>query len=56
MDEIHKFHFFVWSQSYGWQHLGLTDGYETIEELKKGCSYHIENRHTYKIMKLHEVQ
>jgi len=52
MNYIKLYHFFAWSNSYGWQHLGSTDGYETLEECEKDNQLTIETRDKCKVMKL----
>lgn len=54
-EKIRLYHFFAWSNHYGWQHLGSTDGYETLKELKEDMKFTIESRDKYKIMKLHKL-
>lgn len=31
-ENIKLFHFYAWSDSYGWQHLGCSDGYNSYDE------------------------
>ena len=49
---IALFHFFRWSEHYGWQHLGATDGYDSYEKCRKDQEFTINNGDKYKIMKL----
>ena len=55
---IPRFHFFAWSNHYGWQHLGSTDGYMTYEECYNDNEFYIkhEGRDDWRIMELKDVE
>ncbi len=55
--EIPLYHFHAWSDYYGWQHLGATDGYMTYEECYNDNLFHIKDggRIKWQISKLQDA-
>ena len=55
-ENISLYHFFAWSNHYGWQHLGHSDGYDSYDECYKENKFYINKpREKWKIMKLVQV-
>ena len=55
-ENISLYHFFSFSDYYGWQHLGMVDGYDSIKETKKDQEFNIKDSTKWKIMKLELVE